>query len=167
MTQHAFDNVSGSVWVADEAVIRRGVLASRESERRRIILPIHRRQDAPVQRMLNFLQPETYVRPHLHPRQGAVETIFVIQGALAFLIFDENGSLLRVERLGDSHSSRLLDLEPQVWHSFVVSKPDTVILETKLGPYDAQLDKTFASWAPEEGSKEAKHLLETWRDQKG
>lgn len=164
MMKQAFDNATGSVWVADEKIIRRGVLASRKSERRRIILPIHRQQDAPVQRMLNFLQPETYVRPHLHPRPEAVETIFVIQGALVFFIFDETGSVLRVERLGEAHPCRLLDLEPQVWHSFVVSEPDTVILETKLGPYDTKLDKIFAPWAPEEGSQEAQHLIENWKE---
>jgi cupin fold WbuC family metalloprotein len=53
-----------------------------------------------------------------------------------------------------------LDIEPGVWHTFLVLKEDTVLFECKKGPYDKEADKTFASWAPEEGSGKAK----VWMD---
>ena len=81
----AFDNISGTLFIPDENTLEKGIKASRESERKRIILPLHRRQDAKVQRMLNFLQPETYIRPHMHPRNQAVESIVVHKGAIRFL----------------------------------------------------------------------------------
>ena len=37
----------------------------------------------------------------------------------------------------------------------VCLEPDTVILEVKKGPYDANTDKKFASWAPAEGDPDA------------
>jgi cupin fold WbuC family metalloprotein len=52
-------------------------------------------------------------------------------------------------------ASCLVDIEPGVWHTLVPLADDTVILEIKRGPYDAMTDKTFAAWAPSEGSDEA------------
>ena len=45
--------------------------ASRESPRKRIIQPIHSGPSDLLQRMLNSLQPGTYIRPHRHaPEPG-------------------------------------------------------------------------------------------------
>ena len=154
MSKQALTNVSGRWFVTDEKVIQQGLDQSRESPRRRMILPIHRRQDSPVQRMLNFLQPETYIRPHMHPREGAVESICLLQGAIRFFVFDENGTPTLSTYFEAGSPSSVIDIEPKVWHSFVVLKSDTVIFETKMGPYDENLDKTFAGWAPDEDSDE-------------
>ena len=151
----AFPNASGAVVTVDEEQIERGIAASRGSSRRRIILPLHRRQEAPVQRMVNFLQPDTYIRPHLHPREDATESITMMQGRIGFLVFDEKGGVEQMIPLGGEGEPKVIDLEPRVCHSFVVLEDDTVIFESKRGPYDTERDKTFADWSPEEGSDEA------------
>ena len=104
-----------------------------------------------MQRMLNFLQPGTYIRPHLHPLDHASETICVLRGALGFVLFDDAGGVretmvLRAGGLG------VVDIEPRVWHGMAALEEDTVLLEMKQGPYDAATDKVFADWAPEEGA---------------
>lgn len=83
----AFENVSGPVFVLTPELIRKGLDASRESPRKRIILPIHRRQEARVQRMLNFLQPGTYIRPHRHTGEHAVESINIRRGSIKYFVF--------------------------------------------------------------------------------
>jgi len=148
---NALPHVEGDLFQLDERTLQRGIEASRASARRRMILPLHRQQEAPVQRMLNFFQPGTYVRPHLHPLDGAIETIHVLRGRLGFCLFDEEGRIterfdLRADGLG------LIDIEPRIWHGMVALESDTVILEIKQGPYCEATDKVFAEWAPAEGA---------------
>jgi cupin fold WbuC family metalloprotein len=156
----ALPNPAGSVFTLDEEVILEGLRASRSSKRLRIIVPVQRSQEAQVQRLLNFLQPGTYIRPHCHPAPHASESICLLRGSLQILIFDKNGFLTKRHLLSET-GDRLIDLEPGIWHGMIVMKEDTVIFEVKRGPYDPGSDKEFATWAPEEGSSEAPKFLQS------
>lgn len=152
--------VAGPVFALDEETIRRGTHAARESPRRRIILQIHRTDTEGVQRMLNFMQPGSYARPHCHPAPENVESVAVVQGVIGFLVFDPAGSVLAAHRLeAGNPASCLVDIEPGVWHTLVPLAEDTVVLEIKRGPYVGATDKSFAPWAPEETSPEAPDYL--------
>lgn len=155
MLKLAFDNVSGDLFQLSDKLIEDGLKASRESERLRIILPIHRKQDARVQRMINFLQPGTYIRPHQHPLEHATESLVLIQGSIRFYTFDDKGTVLTKNEVHSKPIPGVMDIEPKVWHSFVVLEENTMLFECKKGPYDAKTDKTFAKWAPAENSEEA------------
>lgn len=161
MSKLAFDNVSGNLFQFSDEMIEKGLQASRESERKRIILPIHRKQEAEVQRMINFLQPGTYIRPHKHPLPHASESLVLINGSIRFYTFDENGVILSENKIGSKPVSGVLDIEPQVWHSFIVLEEDTILFECKKGPYNAQTDKIFADWSPEEGSADVQNWIES------
>lgn len=157
---NALSNVSGDHFELTDAVIQTGFKESAASPRRRIILPLHRTQDASVQRMLNFFQPGTYVCPHQHPEAGAIETICVLRGVLGFLLFEPDGTVRSTHRL-EAGGNGLVDIEPGVWHGMVALAANTAILEIKQGPYDANADKCFASWAPPEGDPAVSDYLET------
>ncbi|MBL9115978.1 MAG: WbuC family cupin fold metalloprotein [Verrucomicrobiaceae bacterium] len=156
--QRALPAVSGSVFVLTDEILQMGFAAAAASPRKRIILPVHRSDESVVQRMLNFMQPGTYIQPHRHPQQHAIETIQVLRGAMDFLVFSPDGDVIQRHRL-QSDSLGLIDIEPGVWHGMVVLEPNTVILEIKRGPYDANADKFFAPWAPPEGRPEAEAYL--------
>ena len=66
---------------------------------------------------------------------------------------------VRLIALMGNPAACLVDIESGVWHTLVPLANDTVILEIKRGPYNAATDKTFASWAPEEGSPAAHSYL--------
>lgn len=146
----AFDNVTGPLFELSEEWIQNGIEASRKSPRKRIILPIHREQDALVQRMINFLQPGTYIRPHKHPLPHATESLVLLKGSIRFFTFDDDGNIESDQVVSAEPLPGVLDIEPNTWHSFKVLEPDTVLFECKRGPYDAETDKIFAEWAPEE-----------------
>lgn len=131
---------------------------ARTSPRRRIILPLHRSQDALVQRMLNCMLTGTYIQPHLHPLPHASETIQVLRGSMDFLIFDSAGNITERHKLSEGIHG-LIDIEPRVWHGFVVTSEECVVLEIKRGPYDPTADKVFAEWAPPENSPEVETYL--------
>lgn len=152
MNKKAFENPSGQLFTLSDETVEEGLSASRESDRLRIILPIHRQQEAKVQRLINFLQPGTYIRPHKHPLPHATESVVLLQGSIRFFTFDGDGKKVSDQVLHSEGIPDLIDIEPDTWHSFLVLAEDTIIFECKKGPYNAQTDKEFASWAPEEGS---------------
>jgi len=157
----AFPNPTGPVFKLTPELIYQGKIESRESPRRRIILPIHREQEDLVQRMVNFLQPGTYIRAHQHPRTGASETIVVTSGTLGFVTFDSKGEILTADRLS---AGGVIDIVAGIWHTVVALEEDTIIIEIKRGPYSDE-DKVFAEWAPVEGTEGASAYLRSLMDQ--
>lgn len=158
--KQAFDNPSGDLFLLENKQIEEGLRASRKSDRLRMILPLHREQGAKVQRLINFLQPGTYVRPHLHPLPHATESIVVLKGKIRFFTFNDAGKTRTDQILTSDLFPGVVDIEPRVWHSFLVLEEDTILFECKKGPYDAVSDKEFAAWAPPEGSAEAAEWLD-------
>lgn len=151
----AMSNPTGPVFELTPAILEEGLAESRLSPRRRMLLPIHREGEDLVQRMINFMQPGTYIQAHQHPRDWASETILVMSGVLGFITFDEDGKVITVSRLA---AGDLIDIEARVWHGVLALAPDTVILEIKRGPYD-DTDKVFAEWAPSENTEGAPDYL--------
>lgn len=155
--RRALEPPYGTVVPIGAALIDQVVAGARVSPRRRMILPLHKRQDHPLQRMLNALQPGTYVRPHRHPAPGA-ECLVLLRGALRFIAFDDDGEVRRTVDLGPE-GDHGVDLEPGVYHSLVALAADSVVLEVKTGPYDPERDKVFADWAPAEDTPDAEGYL--------
>lgn len=152
----ALPNPIGPVFELTNAIREEGLRESRLSPRRRMLLPFHRGHEDLVQRMLNFMQPGTYIRAHQHPREWASETLMVMSGCLGFVTFDPDGNVLTKHRL---EAGDLVDVEARVWHSVFALAEDTVILEIKRGPFNEE-DKVFADWAPEEFSEGAPAYLD-------
>jgi len=164
MTKKALKNPKGDFFRLTDEKISSGVRASRASDRLRIIYPVQRNQKAEVQRLLNFMQPGTYVRPHRHPMPHATESIVILQGKLRFFTFDADGNRLTDDIVSTGLPAGMIDIEPGVWHSFLVLEKDTIIFECKKGPYNADTDKEFADWAPEEGTVESRNWMQTIND---
>lgn len=155
----ALDAPTGSVFAFDASALARGVEASRISPRQRIMLPMHRRPEG-VQRMVNFIQPGSYIRPHRHPLPGRVECVAALQGCLGLLEFDPEGNVIGTWRLEAGRPAACLaDIDAGVWHGMVSLAPDSVMLEIKCGPYDPATDKEFPAWAPEENHADAPAYL--------
>jgi cupin fold WbuC family metalloprotein len=156
----ALPRIEGPVFALDAATIERGTQAARESPRGRIMLKVHRSDTEGVQRLLNFMQPGSYAQPHCHPAPENIETVALLRGVAGVFIFTPTGEVQAVHRVvaGDPGAC-LVDIECGVWHTIVPLAEDTVVLEIKRGPYNAATDKTFAPWAPVEGSEDAPNYL--------
>jgi cupin fold WbuC family metalloprotein len=134
---------------------------ARTSPRRRMNHNLHRLEDR-VQRMLNALEPDTYVRVHRHSDPPKVEMFVILRGKTAVLIFDDEGAIEDCIILSPDGTC-VVDIPPGYWHSLVALEEGTVVMEAKDGPYIASTDKDFAAWAPRENSREAAAWLETTR----
>lgn len=140
-------------------MIRAALDASRRSPRLRIIQPLHKSADSALHRMLNVAQPGTYIRPHRHLDPPKAESLVVLQGSIGFITFDDHGNVNGTYTLAAGADSIGIDMEPGMFHSFVVLEPDTVLFEVKPGPYAQVTDKAFAAWAPEEYTDAAREYL--------
>ena len=107
------------------------------------------------QRLLNVIQPGSYIQPHRHGDPQKSESFVVLQGEIAFFQFDAQGRVLMAQRLGPRREAVAVDLAPGVWHCFLALERDTAVFEGKNGPYDPSGDKEFAGWAPPEGDPAA------------
>ena len=138
----------------DEAMLSAGKTASRESPRGRIIQPLHKTEGDVLQRMLNTLQPGSYIRPHRHaPDRG--ESLIVLSGTLLYITFTDDGGIDKTLTLVAGSENVGIDTDGGIWHCFMALEPDTVLFEVKPGPYNAGTDKEFAPWAPEAYSEGA------------
>lgn len=147
------------VTIMDEAVLSAGKESSRESPRGRIIQPLHKHGGDVLQRMVNTLQPGSYIRPHRHaPDRG--ESLLVLSGTLLYLTFTDGGAVDQAITLVAGSERVGVDIDGGIWHCFAALVPDTVLFEVKPGPYNAETDKEFAVWAPEEYSPDAEAYLE-------
>ncbi|MEM8525192.1 MAG: WbuC family cupin fold metalloprotein [Bacteroidota bacterium] len=138
-----------------EALLER----SRESPRKRMILPFHKSDDALLHRMLNAIQPQSYIPPHRHFTSQKCESIILLQGIICYFTFDKNGNILQKYHLKASTTQFGVDTEPSVFHTFIALEKDTVIYEVKNGPYVQGTDKDFPVWSPAEGSEEANDYM--------
>ena len=77
----ALPNPIGPVFELTPALLEEGLRESRLSPRRRMLFPIHRDPGDLVQRMLNFMQPGTYVAPTSIPATGHPRRFWSCQAA--------------------------------------------------------------------------------------
>ncbi len=122
--------------------------------RRRLNRNLHRMDD-PVHRLLNAIEPGSWVRPHRHLDPPRSETVVVVAGALGVVVFDESGAVAEAVRLDAGGETFGVDLDAGTWHGLVALAPGTVFFETKPGPYVAPAPPDWAPWAPGEGEPEA------------
>ena len=136
----------------DDDFIRKGCHLSRRSPRQRIALPLHKSGEDPLQRMVNVLQPGTYIRPHRHSRP---ESILLLRGELLWIVFTEEGRIRESDALSSSTGRHGVDLGAGLYHTLLATRKDTVIHEARSGPWHPHATKDFAPWSPPEDSPAA------------
>ena len=137
--------------------------AARSSVRRRKNLNFHPANDYPSNRLLNAIEPDSYVPPHRHLDPTKDETLFVLRGAIGVLLFDEGGSVVDQRILRAGGDSVGIDIPHGVIHSLVALEAGTVVFEAKAGPFAERTAAELAAFAPPEGSPDAAGCLHWMR----
>ena len=132
---------------------------ARRAPRRRVNFNYHELPD-PVQRMLNAIEPGSYVRPHRHLDPPKTEVFLLLRGRGAVVVYGDDGTESETVLLEAGGETQGVEIPPGVWHTVVSLEEGTVFFEVKDGPYVALTDKDFAPWAPKEGSDEAAAWLQ-------
>ncbi len=141
----------------DESLFARVTALSRQSPRLRQNYNLHQDYSEPCQRLLNALQPGTYVRPHRHLNPPRPECFIALRGRMAVVLFNDHGEIKEVVEFAPAGPVHGLDVPAGSWHALVALEPDSLFFECKPGPYEPLSDKDWAPWAPAEGGAAAKH----------
>lgn len=128
--------------------------------RKRMNHNFHQQLDDPLQRMLNALEPGTYIRPHKHENPDKYESFLVLRGQALIIEFDDHGNITSHSLLDPSVGYYGAEIAPRIYHTIISLQQGTIVYEAKQGPYLQLSDKNFAPWAPPEGSDEVTAFLE-------
>ncbi len=124
-----------------------------ETARQRIRLCAHKSSDDRLHEMFIVHPRGAYVRPHRHEHKS--ESMLIVQGAVDFLVLDDDGSLTDVIQMGEYGSGRpfYYRSDTPIYHTLLITSDVLLFLEITNGPFN-RADTIFASWSPD-GSDEA------------
>lgn len=145
--------------IIDSALLADLSAQAKLNPRLRTNLNLHGSYDEPSQRLLNAMEPDSYIRPHRHLRDPKPECFIGIRGKMALLTFHDDGIIKKIVPFGPTEDVVGADLPPGIWHTVVCLEKGSIFFETKPGPFNPITKKDMALWAPEEGSLEADSYL--------
>ncbi len=167
------------ITVIDSALLDAVSAEAKTSPRGRRNRNFHANDEQPGHRLLNAIEPGSYIAPHRHLDPSKGETTVVLRGALGLVIFDDAGAVVLTQKVGtprvlpagragetapagtaaNKETALGVDIPHGTWHTVFALVPDTVFLEAKAGPYRPLTDTERAPWAPAENAAEASAYL--------
>ena len=125
------------------------------SPRLRQSLNIHSNHQEPCQRLLNSINIGSYIQPHRHSSDPKTEMLIAVKGKFALVeIFDDGEfkqfTVFSSERFSQADDSIFgVEITPDIWHTVIALEVGSVLLEIKEGPFNSEIAKEPAIWAPE------------------
>lgn len=139
----------------DDALLDRVSESARTSPRLRKNHNFHRNEADVSNRLLNAIEPGSYVVPHRHLDLTKDETFVVLRGRFGLVLFDEAGNVTSQEVLDSAGPVFGVTIPHGTFHSIVSLAPGSVFFESKAGPYAALTPEERAAWAPAENDAAA------------
>ncbi|MDR1258777.1 MAG: WbuC family cupin fold metalloprotein [Tannerellaceae bacterium] len=124
------------------------------SPRLRMNYNFHEQLDEPVHRLINAMEPGSYLRPHRHLNPGKEEAFLILRGKVAFFIFNDQGDITEQCILDASAGVYGAEIKAGIWHGLIVLETGTILYEIKSGPYVPVSPDNFAPWSPAPEDKE-------------
>jgi cupin fold WbuC family metalloprotein len=155
---------AGSLLKADVQIISQSLLnavseTAKASARQRKNFNFHLHDQDICHRLLNALEPDTYIPPHRHLHPAKAESIVILRGKIGVLFFDAEGRFEQHHILQPAGEVFGVNISPGVYHSVVALVPGSVFFEAKAGPYVPATADERADWAPAENSAGAAEYL--------
>lgn len=129
------------------------------SPRLRMNYNFHPNHEDPLHRMLNAMEPGTYIHPHKHENPDKFEIFLALRGRFAVFIFDENGNMTDHAILDAREGKYGVEIPERTYHMLVSLESGSVAYEIKEGPWVLSTSKNFAPWAPAESDPGTKDYL--------
>ena len=140
-------------------------MLSKASPRQRKNHNFHRADSDLCHRLLNALEPQTYIPPHCHLDTSKAESIIILCGRVGVLFFSAQGEITEKCCIQPQSDCLGVDISPGTFHSLVALEPDSVFFEAKAGPYVPLSETERASWAPQEGEQGVERYLAWMKSQ--
>jgi len=132
---------------------------ARASPRRRKNYNFHASEADNCNRLLNAIEPDSYIQPHCHHDAEKDESLLVVRGRLGVVFFDAHGAVTSKVVLTPGGAAVGVNIRHDVFHTLVALAPGSVFFEAKAGPYAPLTSHEKAPWAPAEGEPQAAAYL--------
>ncbi len=151
----------------DEALLDQVSARAAAVPRLRMNHNFHQNASDRLHRMLNAMEPGTYIQPHKHENPDKNEAFFCLRGRLLVVEYDDSGNIVDHIILDSRTANYGCELPPRTWHSIISLEAGSVAYEVKDGPWNPADDKHFAEWAPKEGDLGTKEFIQSVLEQLG
>jgi cupin fold WbuC family metalloprotein len=138
----------------DQTLLDALSLEAKSSPRQRKNRNFHRHDTDLAHRLLNAIEPGSYVAPHRHADPSKDETMIVLRGQLGIVLFDAAGRIAQTAVLAAGGICGI-NIPHGTYHSVVACQSGTLFFEAKAGPYWPLSEAERAPWAPVEGDPAA------------
>lgn len=149
--------------VITDELVRQVSGEARMSPRLRMNHNIHPSDESRCHRLLNAIEPGSYIRPHRHLDPEKDEAFIILSGRLGIIHFTDDGSVAEVIELSRTNGNLAVDIPHGIYHTAVSLESGTVFYEAKAGPYLPLMDEEKAPWAPADNRSSVMPYLETLR----
>lgn len=146
--------------IIDQALLDEVSAEARRSPRLRKNRNFHAAEADASHRLLNAIEPGSYIPPHRHLDSAKDESIFVLRGALGAVFFDDAGAVTEAVRLAPDGAAVGINIPSGAYHTVFALEAGTVFFEAKAGPYAPLRVEEKAPWAPAEGDAGAAEYLQ-------
>lgn len=143
----------------DQALLTRVAEAGAAAPRRRRNYNFHSDNGDPCHRLLNAMEPDSYIPPHCHADPAKDETILVLKGKFGLILFAPDGETVGTTLLQAGGEALGVNIPHGRFHSLVALEAGSVFFESKAGPYQPLTAEEKAPWAPAEGDADATSYL--------
>jgi cupin fold WbuC family metalloprotein len=109
---------------------------------------LHPGDDSCCHRLLNAIEPGSYIPPHRHLDAEKDEAFILMSGCLGIITFTDNGEVSETVVLSRESGILAADIPFGIYHTAVSLEPGTVFYEAKAGPYRPLSVDDKATWAP-------------------
>ena len=150
--------------IIDKQLLDETTERAKASPRLRINYNFHETLDDPINRLLNALEPDTYLRPHRHCNPDKNEIFLLLRGKVAVFLFDDDGHVTETLLLDPINGYYGAEIPAGIWHGLLVLESGSVIYEIKEGPFAPLTPENMAPWSPAaEDTKEVEEYMKCLR----
>lgn len=136
---------------------------ARDTPRLRMNYNFHAREADSCNRLLNAIEPDSYIRPHRHLDPAKDETIIAVRGGFGVVFFDDKGGIAKALIIRAGGETMGVNIPHGLYHTLLSLDSGSVLFEAKAGPYVPLSRTEYAPWAPAEGDPAALAYLEKLR----
>lgn len=134
-------------------------IQARQSPRLRKNYNFHHSDEDICHRLLNAMEPGSYIQPHRHLDTNKDETLVVIRGKMGLIIFDDYGNIEKKALLELADHAMMVNIPHGKFHTWISFEERSVFFESKAGPFLPLTEEEKAFWAPKEGDESSAGYL--------
>ncbi|MFH1494867.1 MAG: WbuC family cupin fold metalloprotein [Pseudomonadota bacterium] len=143
------------VEIIDQTLLQHAAEAGAAAFRRRKNYNFHATDRDVCHRLLNAVEPDSYIPPHCHLDASKDETILILRGRIGMVLFSPEGDVSGTSVLEAGGEQIGINIPHGQFHSLVALEPGSVFFEAKAGPFQPLSGAEKAPWAPSEGDPDA------------